>query len=61
MKKSLLFMLIVLLAMGSVWAAGVEEVESKTSLMLWDQYYRGIESEIMDSIVKDFEAKNQDA
>lgn len=60
MKKTLLFMLIVLLAMGSVWTAGVKEAESKTSLTLWDQYYRGIESEIMDSIIKSFEAKNPD-
>lgn len=51
-------MLIVLLAMGSVWTAGVKEAESKISLTLWDQYYRGIESEIMDSIVTSFEAKN---
>ena len=60
MKKTLLFMLIVLLAMGSVWTAGVKEAESKTTITLWDQYYRGIESEIMDSIVKGFEANNPD-
>jgi raffinose/stachyose/melibiose transport system substrate-binding protein len=58
MKKFFTIMLIVLLVMGSVWTAGVKEVESKTSITLWDQYYRGLESEIMDSIVKDFEAKN---
>jgi len=60
MKKTLLFMLIVALAMGSVWTAGVKEADSKTTLTLWDQYYRGIESEIMDSIVTSFEAKYPD-
>lgn len=58
MKKLLLFMLIGLLAMGSIWTAGVKESESKTTLTLWDQYYRGVESEIMDSIIQSFEAKN---
>lgn len=57
MKKLILFMLIVLLAMGSIWTAGVKEAESKTSLTLWDQYYRGVESDIVDSIVQSFEAK----
>ncbi|MGB4406140.1 MAG: extracellular solute-binding protein [Sphaerochaeta sp.] len=58
MKKYILFVLIVLLAMGSVWTAGVKETESKISLTLWDQYYRGVESEIVDSIIKSFEEKN---
>jgi raffinose/stachyose/melibiose transport system substrate-binding protein len=60
MKKIFLCMLIVLLVMGSAWTAGVKEGESKKSITLWDQYYRGVESEIMDSIVNDFESKNPD-
>lgn len=60
MKKMILFVLTFLLAIGLVTAAGAKEVGSKTSITLWDQYYRGVESDIMDSLVKDFEAKNAD-
>lgn len=58
MKKTLLVVLVGLLALGSIGAAGVKETQAKTSITLWDQYYRGIESEIMDSIVQGFEAEN---
>lgn len=60
MKKSILFMLTFLLALNMITAAGVKEASSKTSIVLWDQYYRGVESEIMDAIVASFEAKNPD-
>jgi len=61
MKKIGMACLACLLTASAVWGAGSQEAQSeKTRLILWDQYYRGVESTIMDGLVQEFEAENPD-
>lgn len=63
MKRVFIALALVLLVLSSgVFASGSQDGGSgqngEISLVLWDQFYRGTENDIMNSIVEKFEAQN---
>ena len=62
MKRLLLVLLAVTLLPFMVLAGGAQEDKTAdsdgVSLILWDQYYRGVENDVLNTIVADFEAAN---
>ncbi|MCF7915686.1 MAG: extracellular solute-binding protein [Spirochaetaceae bacterium] len=66
-RKGLCITILLISSASLIWAGGTQEDstsaekrQAKQTILLWDQYYRGVESEIMDKIVSSFQERNSD-